>query len=206
MDTDQEQTAPEADDSSEQSGTPTQTVRVPNVSPGAKSGLDHTVIGADALAPPEGDDEADQDDEEPDPDPMPDGDLDARLAWVGEAQDQDTAKARADKVWAAHEDSDDPEATGRLASALHAAVYGKAAGQGDGDTLLGTVTVPEGLTGEDLQEWVSGDAVEGDETENPERFAAYQARRAAAGLDPIDRLHDAADTSKDPQATDADES
>lgn len=128
MDT-EEQTAPEADDTTD-SGTPAQTVRVPNVSPGAKSGLDHTVIGSDALAPPQDDEDDDQGDDEPDGDPMPDGDLDARLAWVGEAQDSDTAKARADKVWAAHQDDTDPEANGRLASGLHTAVYGKPAETG----------------------------------------------------------------------------
>lgn len=44
----------------------------------------------------------------------------------------------------------------------------------------GTPLVPAGLEGEDLDAWVSGDVVEGDEQNNPERWAAYQERVAAA--------------------------
>jgi hypothetical protein len=59
---------------------------------------------------------------------------------------------------------------------------------GDPDPVTQTggdqITVPADLSGQDLDAWVSGDAVEGDETKNPERYAAYQARRKAAGLTP----------------------
>lgn len=198
--TDTEQdTAPEA---AEESGTPAQTVRVPNVSPNAKSGLDHTIIGANALAG--AGDDADPFDH-PGDDSMPQGDAEAALRWVTSAEDSDTAKARADAVWGKYGDPADSEGSSDLDTALRSAVYGTRSSEvtldgvipatGTGDTLLGTVTVPEGLTSEALDEWVSGDAVEGDETEHPERFAAYQARRQAAGLAPVD-----------PAATDADES
>lgn len=64
MDSDQqEQTAPSGDQQSDDSGAPAQTVRVPNVSPGAKSGLDHEVIGSDALDPSSNDDSTDTDDD-----------------------------------------------------------------------------------------------------------------------------------------------
>lgn len=122
MEPDQEQTAPEAEEN--ETGRPAQTVRVPNVSPGAKSGLDHHVIGADALSP--------------------------------------------------DEDADEPEAEEPTEAEL-------AGGDGEEPEV---VTVPEGLEGAELDAWVSGDAVEGDETENPDRWAAYQSRRAAAGLEP----------------------
>jgi hypothetical protein len=125
MDTDQEQTAPEAAD--ETSGTPAQTVRVPNVSPGAKSGLDHTVIGADALDPDTADD-ADEptSPEEPDTEALPDGDVDAKVAWVDAAEDQDTASSRADKVYAwAAESGPSPEYLSDLSAKLRRAVYGE---------------------------------------------------------------------------------
>jgi hypothetical protein len=148
MDTDQEQTAPEADDTT--SGSPAQTVRVPNVSPNAKSGLDHTIIGSNALdSAGAADDDTDPFDH-PGDDSMPRGDLDAALAWVGEAEDSDTAKARADAVWLAYGQGDGNGAPAAgpandgLAEALREAVKGKSATAPDpgtpdpGVTLLGT--------------------------------------------------------------------
>lgn len=137
MDTEQEQ-APEAEQTDD-NGAPAQTVRVPNVSPGAMSGLDHQVIGSNALAPQEddGDEDAEPEAEEPDTDPMPDADVDAKLAWVREAEDSDTATARADKVWTFGTDpepSEEYKAT--LAARLRAAVHGEpdpgAGGEADG--------------------------------------------------------------------------
>lgn len=140
MEPDQEQTAPEAD-TSETSGSPAQTVRVPNVSPGAKSGLDHNVIGSDALTSPE-----DDDSDEPDGEPS-----EAELAGAGEAVNAETG-----------ETTDPGESLPPI------------------EQTEGTLLVPAGLSGEELDAWVSGDAVEGDETENPERWAAYLERKQAA--------------------------
>lgn len=166
MDTD---TAPDgATDSSADEGHPAQTVRVPNVSPGAKSGLEHIVIGSDALAPDEDTDESDTGEPAVN---LPDIDQEGRVAWVADAEDQDEARERADAVWAEYkaDETVDHEA---LAASLHSAVYGKPDDQGE--------QVPDGLEGEALDAWVSGDAVEGDETDNPDRYAAYQARITAA--------------------------
>lgn len=197
MDTDQEQAAPEADNSSD--GGPAQTVRVPNVSPNAKSGLDHTIIGANALADTPQDTADDADD-----DPRPDGTLDDNIAWIKAAEDSDTARDRADRVWAAFVkdgDGDNEADNEALATALREAVYGPPAdpapGAPEGDTLLGAVTVPDGLDGEALDAWVSGDVVEGDETTNPERWAAYLARQQAVA-DLADQHAPTPETSDDP--------
>lgn len=115
MDTDQEQTAPEADTTD--TGAPAQTVRVPNVSPGAKSGLDHIVIGSDALAPTDDDEQALADEEDHGEPEVPDDAAEA-LTWVQAAEDSDTAQERADLVWAKH--GPDSE----LATALRAAAHG----------------------------------------------------------------------------------
>jgi hypothetical protein len=138
--TEQDQAAPEADDS-EQSGSPAQTVRVPNVSPGAKSGIDHTVIGSDALAPQGDDDDSDSGDgggADDGASDLPDGDTDAHVAWVNEAETRDEARRRADLVYANAEKAGTSDELGELASRLHTAVYGKSdpatgpdGGQGD---------------------------------------------------------------------------
>lgn len=122
--TTEQEPAPEADEQQE-SGAPVQTVRVPNVRPGAKSGIDHIVIGSDALDPDAS--MGEEAEEEADTDPMPEGDFDARMAWVREAEDQETASARADKVYDAYRDDD---TVTDLGAQLRAAVYGDSGGQG----------------------------------------------------------------------------
>lgn len=139
-----EQAPPEADETSSDDATegrPAQTVRVPNVSPNAKSGLDHTIIGSNALADAgeehEPDDEAQDDGDDGD---VPQGDLDAALAWLGEAEDSDTARERADAVWKVYRQGDDPDdspANADLATRLRAAVYGD---PGTSDPGAGTPT------------------------------------------------------------------
>lgn len=116
-----EQTAPEADDSSETSGAPAQTVRVPNVSPGAKSGLDHTVIGSDALTPDDsGDDEVAELE-------VPDGDLASRLEWVAAGEDQAEKSARADALYGHEQEVGDTDME-ELSTQLRIAVYGDGEG------------------------------------------------------------------------------
>jgi len=120
--TDEEQTAPEADEQQD-AGAPAQTVRVPNVRPGAKSGLDHTVIGSDALAPDVDDDE---------PLEVPDGDLDSQIAWVAAAEDQGEAHDRADAVYTKQEDDGaDGGSLEALSARLREAVYGTGDGEGE---------------------------------------------------------------------------
>jgi hypothetical protein len=115
-------------DDSTDGGSPAQTVRVPNVSANAKSGLDHTIIGSNALAAADDDQGDDAETTAPSDDApadMPTGDQDAALAWIAEAQDSDTAKERADAVWKAYAqpgDGDDSD----LAKALRSTVYGNA--------------------------------------------------------------------------------
>jgi hypothetical protein len=122
----EQQNPPEADDTTSDDATegrPAQTVRVPNVSPGAKSGLDHTVIGSDALAGAgEQDEEPDTEDDGDDPD-VPQGDLDAAVAWVKDAEDSDDTKARADRVWKVYANGEGSN-DGTVAAALQVAVYG----------------------------------------------------------------------------------
>lgn len=163
MDTDQEQAAPEAaeqdSDQTADEGSPAQTVRVPNVSANAKSGLDHTVIGANALADDDSDDDQ-ADDSEPDEDGEdegpPTGDQDAALAWVREAQDSDTAKQRADAVWSEYGEGQGDDSD--LAKALRAAVYGDGAASG-GDQPDGGQPDGGAITGSAVDQYGSGQQV-----------------------------------------------
>lgn len=112
--------------------TPARPVRVPNVSPNAKSGLDHEVIGSAAVDAYDSEfgapDEADDQGPGPSNIEVPAGDLDSRIAWVGEAEDQDEAAARADAVYSHEADAGDTDLED-LGTRLRTAVYGDAADQ-----------------------------------------------------------------------------
>lgn len=95
-------------------------VRVPNVSHGAISGLDHEVIGAAAIEAHEAQLTA----PEPGDDTVPEGDLDSRVAWVSEPDEQPERAHRADLVYEHEKDADDGTDLDALAARLRDAVYG----------------------------------------------------------------------------------
>lgn len=94
---------------------PAAPVRIPNVSPGALSGLDHEVIGSAAVEAYEA-----QAGFDPDPDFEPTGNdgpvipedattVDALLEWVSKAEGVEEYRARAELVLAAEQDRADGE-------------------------------------------------------------------------------------------------
>lgn len=105
-------------------------VRVPNVSPGAKSGLDHTVIGANAQEAYDANETlaaegTEGHDSGPDTEEIvPAGTLEERLTWVSEGDTSEEKTRRADVIWQ-HETEADPEADkAALSEQLRNAVYG----------------------------------------------------------------------------------
>lgn len=101
---------------------------VPNVTPGAKSGLDHQVIGSaaqEAYDATAGDQSSDDDGELE----VPEGDLESQLEWVRAGADYDEKSARGDAVYAkaqaadAADDSEDVDLE-TLSGLLTNAVYG----------------------------------------------------------------------------------
>lgn len=112
-------------------------VTVPNVTPGAKSGLAHEVIGSaaqdayDATNDGEGDEQLE----------VPAGDLESRLAWAAEPEDVDERHDRADAIYA-HEEAAGDTDLDELRSRLTLAVYGEASA---------TVPATQVIPGEEAQ-------------------------------------------------------
>lgn len=97
-------------------------VRIPNVRPGAVSGLDHTLLSPDAAAAAA----EDPQDDTPTLD-VPDGDLDAQLAWVKDAESDTDRTERADAVWAkASAENTDEDYLADVAAQLRETVNGSA--------------------------------------------------------------------------------
>jgi hypothetical protein len=141
-------------------------VRVPNVSAGAKSGLDHEVIGANAQEAYDVNQALAAEDASPDTEPVtvPAGTTEERLAWVSEADDQDDRVARADAIYQHGVDSGSSDAElAEVAAGLRAAVYKDREGQdpsATGDVPPGNETpvpVPEPMViPEDVPDTVPG--------------------------------------------------
>lgn len=132
---------PDHDATEEQA--PATSVRIPNVRPGAVSGLDHVLLAPDAAVAAESpdEDEAGVD--------VPDGDLDSRIAWVKDTDDDTERSERADAVWAAESAANtDEDHLSDVAQKLRDAVNGttEAIAAQEGNDTLG--------------EPVSGEAVE----------------------------------------------
>lgn len=126
-------------------------VRVPNVSPGARSGLDHQVIGENAILAHQANLELDASDVPAAGVTVPAGDDASRIVWVGEAETRDDRAARADAVFQHATDTGaDPEELETLAAGLRAAVD-----PDEDDTQDEFPEVPEELhTVDQLVEWV----------------------------------------------------
>jgi hypothetical protein len=210
MDTTEQQADPQQTDDAQDGGSPAQSVRVPNVSPNAKSGLDHTVIGSNALADA--------------------GDRAEALAWVTAGEDDDETRERADAVWAKFSDDDaESETNAALAADLRSAVYGEGTaepnGQGESDDtglsvaadsqVPGTVEQTEGTPGPAEENADTGQVTQSGEP-LPDAPAGDDAQPIPAqgiegdGRDgsPLDADQDGKvdAANPDPAATDADES
>ena len=192
-------------------------MRVPNASPGAKSGLDHIVIGADALE----DGPAHESELEPtaadgdgvhreqDVTDVPKGDLPAALAWVSAAGDQATASARADEVYGTYAATEDEDT---LAASLRTAVYGDQSRPDAGNSpdrpvpasFAQTTGVPDpdAITGSAVGQYTTGqpgDAEPG-QTGDEQGGSGPEPSKGAPSSDQSDQ------GPADPNATDADES
>lgn len=100
----------------------TQPVRVPNVSPGARSGLDHEVIGSNAQeAAVENERLAGEGLGLPEV-PEDRTTVEDLLAWVSEAEDDETAEARAYAVLTAERDKPEDEQRKTLIEPLEASL------------------------------------------------------------------------------------
>lgn len=162
-------------------------VRVPNVSPNARSGLSGEVIGSNAVAAYD-ENEALAADGEPitgtevkdDGVLVPAGTLEERIAWAREADEQEERAARADAIWQ-HEKATEGEgwtgnAQAALSADLRAAVYLDEPGPGD------LPEVPADLTTvDDLVAWVKD---EEDEIARRLRASAVLAAEEAADHEP----------------------
>lgn len=129
---------PDHDATEEQAQAPS--VRIPNVRPGAISGLDHVLLSPDAAAADESPDEDEAGVE------VPDGDLDYRLAWVKDAEDDTERSERADAVWAAESAANtDEDHLSDVAQKLRDAVNGttEAIAAQEGNEALGEPVVGE---------------------------------------------------------------
>lgn len=167
--------------------------RIPNVRPGALSGLDNEPLAGAGVPSPAG--TAPEPDEAPVLPVVPEDrtTVDALMEWVHEGEDDEDSGVdtlgRAVAVLV--QEGRDGRVTlvkpleDLLLDALVDAYVVAPEDDEDAPDPAPSVEVPDGLEGEALEAWVSGDAVEGDETENPERWAAYLARREAAGLEPL---------------------
>lgn len=110
----------------------TQPVRVPNVSPGARSGLDHEVIGANAQEAYDENKRLSQESGSGETPETPDGDLPEvpedltseadLLGWVTEVEDDETAEARARAVLAAEKAKPEDEQRVTLVEPLEASL------------------------------------------------------------------------------------
>lgn len=153
-------------------------VRVPNVTPGARSGLSGKVIGSNAYDAYQENQSLAAQGEPITPDPelglvVPAGDLTERVQWVSEGETEEDRAARADAVFAHEEDTDPDADLMALSEALRLAVHGEQVGgflpPEDGDRYL----IPTDLTTVDaLLSWVhAGD----DEQDQQARAAAVLA-------------------------------
>lgn len=96
-------------------------VRVPNVSPGARSGLAHEVIGADAVTAYDDAGGSTRTDLGPS---IFDTGMDTQLSWVAEGEDHDDRSARADAVYGNAVEKDFGGGTlAALSEGLRQAVY-----------------------------------------------------------------------------------
>lgn len=139
-------------------------VRVPNVSPGARSGLDHQVIGENAILAHQANLELNTTDADETINArlaraaavtVPAGDEASRVVWVGEAETLEDRIARADAVFQHATDTGaDHEELETLAAGLRAAVDPDEDDTQD-DTQDEFPEVPEELhTVDQLVEWV----------------------------------------------------
>lgn len=151
-------------------------VRVPNVSPGARSGIDHEVIGANAqeaheanLAIADASPSADSDDFDAT------WTLDQQVEWVAAGGDADQRGRRADSVYGqARAEQATDEALGDLSTRLTSAVHGPVPDDQDAPEAL---TVPEDRTTVDsLLDWVS--EAEDDATKRARAEAVLAAEQA----------------------------
>lgn len=148
-------------------------VRVPNVSPGARSGLDHEVIGSNAAEAYAANVALSE--QEPAGEEVPDFDAtwsaEERLQWVREGEDHEQRGNRADAIYSdAKSQGADDQALDLLGADLREAVYH------DGGDPLDMVMIPEDLTSVgDLLDWVS--AAEDDAEEKARAEAVLGAER-----------------------------
>jgi hypothetical protein len=104
-------------------------VRVPNVSAGAKSGLAHEVIGANAQAAYD-ENQRLAAEQEPDAITVPAGTMEERLAWVSSTEDPDERGARADAIYQHEVDTGSSDAQlAEVSAGLRQAVYQDQDGQ-----------------------------------------------------------------------------
>lgn len=126
----------------------TQPVRVPNVSPGARSGLDHEVIGSNAQ---EAYDENERLAAEADLPEVPEDltTVDDLLGWVTEVEDDETAEARARAVLAAEKAKPEDDQRVTLIEPLEASLAED--GDADSEDENGPQSDPDGDAGPETQ-------------------------------------------------------